>query len=105
MELPEIESTVSVVAIDSAPKISLKLPKSITSQSELAVSAIATDDVSIAQVTLFLDGEVISVIDREPFELLMPISEELEGRVLAFSAKATDSAGQETFSMVIFCTG
>ena len=47
---------------------------------------------------ILLDGEVIAVLDQAPYDVLMPVSEELEGRTLVFTARATDSAGQETIS-------
>jgi hypothetical protein len=98
VELAGVESTIPVIAEDGQPEVSLSLPSSVVSQTELTVTATASDDVGINQVQILLDGAVVGTLINEPFELVMPIAEQLEGRTLVFTALATDTAGQTTLS-------
>ena len=77
------------------PSIKLELPATIQPSEELLIKALVDDDVGIAQVQFLLDGAPIGNRVSAPYELTLPISEELEGRTLTLSAIATDSAGQK----------
>jgi hypothetical protein len=97
-ELPEVSVRIPVAAIDAAPEIELTVPSQVKSQTDLILVAQATDDVGIKNVQFLLDGVGIGTVLKAPFELTLPISEELEGRTLVFSAVATDSKGESTLS-------
>jgi len=93
--LPALNSLIPVVAIDGPPNISMKLPAQVQVQNELRLTAMVEDDVAIANVRFLLDGASIGTRDQVPYELVLPIAEELEGRTLVFSAVVTDSVGQQ----------
>ncbi|NOX26700.1 MAG: hypothetical protein GXP21_00655 [Gammaproteobacteria bacterium] len=94
LELPGIESTVFIRAIDAVPNVELTIPGSVAIESELLLEPILSDDVGISQVTYTLDGAIIGQQLTPPFSLALPVTEQLEGRVLNFSVSATDTAGQ-----------
>ena len=94
-ELPNISSAIPLAAKDGLPSIVLTLPTTIQPPQELTVKANVEDDVGITNVQFKLDGAVIGNRASAPYELILPISEEMEGRTLALSAEVTDSAGQK----------
>lgn len=97
-ELSGISSQIAITAKDGLPSIELKLPTTIQPAQELLLKASVKDDVGISEVQFLLDGAPIGTKKSAPYELVMPISEELQGKVLNFSGVVTDTAGQKQIS-------
>ncbi|MCI2285222.1 Ig-like domain-containing protein [Colwellia sp. MSW7] len=98
-ELPGVFADIRVKAIDKAPSIELDVPSNIFSDNDLLISAVVNDDVGINQVQFFLDDASIGTVLKPPYELMLPLSSQLEGRVLKLTSKVTDTAGQQTLSI------
>ncbi len=97
-ELDGLSSVLPVAAIDGEPEINFELPSSIESNTELLLQANVSDDVGIAQVNFRLNGASVGVVAQQPYQLTLPISEQLEGQTLKFTAEVTDTIGQKTLS-------
>lgn len=94
LQYPDISVSLNVTAIDAAPEIVFDISGVSEIGNTLILSAKATDDVGIDNVEFWLDGIVIGRRQAPPYELSLPLTEELEGRTLSFKAVATDTAGQ-----------
>src|SRR5690606_20361738 len=93
-ELPELSTLIPVSAKDGLPSVSLQVPGEIEPTQELIVKARASDDVGVARVQFLLDGALMATRPAAPYGLVMPASEEMEGRTLALAALVTDTLGQ-----------
>ncbi|HBO93484.1 MAG TPA: hypothetical protein DD667_09395, partial [Gammaproteobacteria bacterium] len=91
---PDVTLEMPVVATDVAPEISMKVPARVEVGSTLVLNATPTDDVGIGAVEFVLDGNVVGRREAAPYELSIPLSEELKGRTIYVAARATDTKGQ-----------
>lgn len=94
LQYPDISTVLNVTAIDAVPEIVFEVEGVSEIGSTLTLGATAIDDVGIDNVEFWLDAIVIGRRQAPPYELSLPLTEELEGRTLTFKAVATDTAGQ-----------
>ncbi|MEM1349239.1 MAG: Ig-like domain-containing protein, partial [Myxococcota bacterium] len=93
-----IRTTVEITADDAPPTARLTLPGQVKVGDRLELRPSMTDDVGIAKVAFLMDGAQIAVRERAPFELTLDVAEHLEGKALAFTVIAEDTAGQTVTS-------
>ena len=94
-ELPAVTTTLRVAATDRAPEIVLDIPTKIEAPSELILKAKVKDDVGIARVRFSVDGAQVGERTAAPYEIALPLSEEMAGRTLTVVAQVSDTSGQQ----------
>ncbi|MBQ0713057.1 MAG: hypothetical protein KBT53_08855, partial [Porticoccus sp.] len=91
---PSISGLVPIAAVDHPPEVALNVASSVATGENLVLNVVADDDVAVKAVEFWLDGAVISRRSEPPFQVNLPISEEMVGRQLSLQAVAIDTAGQ-----------
>ena len=92
----QIRGEVAVSARDAVPELQLKVPAKIEVNSRLVPEIVALDDVGIHKVEVFLNELSIAQLYQAPYQVTIPVSQDMLGQSLKFSAIATDSAGQRS---------
>ncbi|MCU7892547.1 MAG: hypothetical protein KZQ78_13405, partial [Candidatus Thiodiazotropha sp. (ex Ustalcina ferruginea)] len=95
---PSIETDISIVSNDALPEIEFQLPRAVLVGETLFLKAQAEDDLGIAAVEFWLDGQRIGRRLQAPYELSLPVTQDMEGHQLIIWSIAYDSAGQMTKS-------
>jgi len=90
---PTVATTVPLVARDALPTVSLSLASTIGVGETLDIAPTVRDDVGIAEVRFFLNGELIGVRNAAPFSVSLDIDESMRNSELRIRAEATDTAG------------
>ena len=85
---------IPIISSDAAPEVTLDVPAQIAVENTLIFKAGATDDVGIAAVEFWMDGAMLGRRTSLPYELALPISQEMEGRTFSISAVVKDTSGQ-----------
>ncbi|MCU7944540.1 MAG: hypothetical protein KZQ87_17875, partial [Candidatus Thiodiazotropha sp. (ex Cardiolucina cf. quadrata)] len=96
---PSIEVAIPIVSNDAPPEIAFQLPKKISVGETLILKAQAEDDLGIEAVEFWLEGQRIGRRLRIPYELSLPITQDMEGKQLVIWSIAYDSAGQAVRSV------
>ncbi|WP_198590469.1 Ig-like domain-containing protein, partial [Shewanella sp. 10N.286.52.B9] len=89
-----IVGAINIVAKDALPKAELAVSSKVEVGQDISVSVTAEDDVAIHKVDILLNGSIISSILKAPYQLQLPITQDMYGQSLKFEAFAIDSAGQ-----------
>ena len=92
---PEILALVPVAAVDALPSVTLALPAQVKAGSTLVLSAVADDDVGLAEVRFLMDGAEVGARRQPPYELALEIPATLINETLVLRAVARDTAGQQ----------
>ena len=95
---PEIQVMIPVISTDAIPSVSLSVPTSVKVGTDLELVVDASDDVGIANITYWMNGAVIGRDKEAPYQLILPISPEMNGEPLTFYAVAMDTAGKTALS-------
>ena len=93
-----ISLDIPVISKDAPPKISFTPPVSVSVGETLRLASEVKDDVGISAVEFWMDGQRIARRTMAPYELSLPITQDLEGRQLLFYSTAFDTSGQSVNS-------
>ena len=88
----------------TAPNVALTVPSEAVAGAELSIAATATDDVGIASVEFFLDGQSLGVTTQAPYESTFTVPLDRAGETVQLLVRATDAAGnvsEDTASLVV----
>lgn len=97
-------ATTLTVINDQPPQVTLTSPTAgadLLEGSTATLAATATDDVQVAQVEFFLDGNLIATDGAAPFGTQVQVPAGEDGSTIEIKAVATDSIGQKTTATVV----
>jgi len=95
---PGITTTVAVTAMDAVPSITLSAPNQAIPNQSIEIAAAVDDDTGIRDVSFTVDGNVIGVVEAEPYRLSFTVPERYLNRDIEIIATASDLAGQQSQS-------
>jgi hypothetical protein len=98
----EAEPVVAAIGPDNQPRVTLLAPVAggrVTEGAFIKVAAMATDDVRVDQVELFVDGQLRDVRATPPYRTFVQVP--IGAEQLTVQAVATDSVGQTAASELV----
>ncbi|HED40633.1 MAG TPA: hypothetical protein ENJ13_09420, partial [Chromatiales bacterium] len=96
-----ISGTLQLTSTDAIPDIELILPATVALESQLKMAVNVHDDVAVRDVRYYLDNALLAVKTAPPYDIVLPIGEDMEGAVLNIRAEAYDVAGQVNSTTVV----
>ena len=88
--------TIVSVATTTPPSVSLTVPAQVTAGTQLALSAVASDNVGIANVSFLVSGETIATLTAPPYQAQFSVPAGAAGAVLRVDVHAVNFSGLQS---------